>query len=380
MSKEIEISKILDMLDRDDCLHLENNEKTYREDDSLHEINLREILNIEDKSWDIPNNLIGQIMENVGGGGSNSENSGFPSDIENRPIWDFCAWYQPIHFFGPDWGIFVREDCVIDQAKNIARFIPISEVKRFSPHQFSTMMLKASFACLFLHEHFHHKVESFSLRLHVVTGVPKYLNYKKTIYRKTLLTDDCLEEALANADICQRITDEPYNNSFKTLTPFVKKYLHNSFNFDPPGYRMASEYLSKVKFELGLGNLQGQINEASLIPTKPSWEWGIASHMTRSLFSIQSNIYSVVKAGSKSILPSKHILPKPCSTNELIKILQNRGFSIVKGAGKGSHVKLKDSNGKTMILPGNRRELSIGVLNNTLKAIGLSIYDLKELI
>jgi predicted RNA binding protein YcfA (HicA-like mRNA interferase family) len=185
---------------------------------------------------------------------------------------------------------------------------------------------------------------------------------------------------MANADIFQRIVDDPYNQSFKKLTPYIKEYLANSFSFDPPGYRKAVNYLSGVSFELGLQKLQGQINEASLVPIKPTWEWGIASQMTRSLFSIQSNIYSVVKAGSRSILPTNNVLPKPCSTNELIKILQKRGFSIVKGGGKGSHVKLKDLKDKTIILPGNRRELSTGILNNTLKVIGLSIYDLNKLI
>jgi len=378
MTKDTDITKILDLLDRDNCLELDNEEKTYREDDLVNEINLKDILKEGDESWEISDNLAGEIMESAGGNPHNELR--WPPDVANHPIWDFCAWYQPIHFFGHGWGIFVREDCVINQAKIIASFIPKSEIYGLSSHQFSKMMLKASFACFFLHEHFHHKTESFGIRMHVASGIPKYLDYKKNVYRKTLLTDDCLEEAMANADIFQRIVDDPYSQSFKKLMPYIKDYLSHSFQFDPPGYRKASEYLSKANFDLGLQNLQGQINEASLTPTKPTWEWGIATHLTRSLFSIQSNIYSVVKAGSRSILPSSNILPKPCSTNEMIKILQTRGFNIVKGGGKGSHVKLKDSKGKTMILPGNRRELSIGVLNGTLKTIGLSINDLNNLI
>jgi len=378
MTKETNLTKILDMLDRDNCLELDNEEKTYIKDDLVNEINLRDILKIGDESWQISDNLADEIIESVGG--NLNRNSRWPSDVSDQPIWDICAWYQPIHFFGYDWGIFVREDCVINQAKIIASFIPKSDASSFSSREFSKMMLKASFACLFLHEHFHHKTESFAIRLHVASGVSKYLDYKRNIYRKTLRTDDCLEEAMANADIFQRIVDDPYNQSFKKLTPYIKEYLANSFSFDPPGYRKAVNYLSGVSFELGLQKLQGQINEASLVPIKPTWEWGIASQMTRSLFSIQSNIYSVVKAGSRSILPTNNVLPKPCSTNELIKILQKRGFSIVKGGGKGSHVKLKDLKDKTIILPGNRRELSTGILNNTLKVIGLSIYDLNKLI
>jgi predicted RNA binding protein YcfA (HicA-like mRNA interferase family) len=62
----------------------------------------------------------------------------------------------------------------------------------------------------------------------------------------------------------------------------------------------------------------------------------------------------------------------------LIKIFQSRGYSIVPG-GKGSHVKLRNTSGETMIIPGNRKDLSVGILNSALKSIGLSIGDLSSL-
>jgi predicted RNA binding protein YcfA (HicA-like mRNA interferase family) len=99
--------------------------------------------------------------------------------------------------------------------------------------------------------------------------------------------------------------------------------------------------------------------------------------MMRSFFNFKSNIYSVVSRGNRTVLPTK-ILPKSCSTQTLIKIFQSRGYSIVQG-GKGSHVKLRNAVGETMIIPGNRKDLSIGVLNSALKSIGLSIEDLSTL-
>jgi predicted RNA binding protein YcfA (HicA-like mRNA interferase family) len=63
----------------------------------------------------------------------------------------------------------------------------------------------------------------------------------------------------------------------------------------------------------------------------------------------------------------------------MIKIYQNKGYQIVPG-GKGSHVKLRNSRGETMILPGNRKELSIGVLNSALKSLGYSIGDLATIL
>ena len=36
-----------------------------------------------------------------------------------KDAWDVCAWYQPIHFHGFDWGIYVREECIIDLSSRL---------------------------------------------------------------------------------------------------------------------------------------------------------------------------------------------------------------------------------------------------------------------
>jgi predicted RNA binding protein YcfA (HicA-like mRNA interferase family) len=99
--------------------------------------------------------------------------------------------------------------------------------------------------------------------------------------------------------------------------------------------------------------------------------------MLRSLYNYKSNIYTVVNQGRKSVLPTK-IFPRVCSTRELIKIFENKGYVVVVSGGKGSHVKLKNQKGEVMILPGNRREISKGLLSSVLKTVGLSIFDLSS--
>ena len=46
--------------------------------------------------------------------------------------WDNCAWYQPIHYYGYDWGIFIRQECIYDQAIFIANRIDPSILRGIS--------------------------------------------------------------------------------------------------------------------------------------------------------------------------------------------------------------------------------------------------------
>ena len=376
------VEAIVSILDRDGALELDNEERTYGYEDEVNEIDWDKLWSSPDKFGEDPwlltnSDVIGEIL---GGIGRIDNPRPWPSDVANSDaaIWDVCAWYQPIHFFAYDWGIFIREDCLIKQASRIAAFLPPSHQPLMSSAQYATMLLKASFAAFYFHEHFHHKVESFGVRLHVVSGVSKYLPYKKNVYRRYLRTDDCLEEALANADSFLRFQSRPYTSILdQKIIHAVRDYLSATFPFDPPGYRMATNYLSSASFVAGSHLLQSQILEATNLPLKNPNDWTASPQMMRSFFNFKSNIYSVVSRGNRTVLPTK-ILPKSCSTQTLIKIFQSRGYSIVQG-GKGSHVKLRNAVGETMIIPGNRKDLSIGVLNSALKSIGLSIGDLSTL-
>jgi hypothetical protein len=116
--------------------------------------------------------------------------------------WDTCAWYQPMHFFGNDWGIFIHRDCIREIAIWIARFLPKGTL--VSPPLIKALT-RAGFAVLFLHEQFHHKIESLGIRLHVVENSSRYLPYERKVYVPTCGTDDNLEEAIANADAFLRL-------------------------------------------------------------------------------------------------------------------------------------------------------------------------------
>ena len=54
-----------------------------------------------DDSWAVPSDVFdriaGETSATIGGAG------------QAHPGWDRCAWYQPIHFHGPAWGIFLYD-------------------------------------------------------------------------------------------------------------------------------------------------------------------------------------------------------------------------------------------------------------------------------
>ena len=120
---------------------------------------------------------------------------------------DIAAWYQPVHFHGNDWGIYIREDAIIRQRNHIAACLP--NAFKGAPyrvkHRLYRACYRASFAIYLLHEQYHHKTECLGVRLHIIENRSSYLPYFSNVYLALKGTDDNLEEALANAYIFRRI-------------------------------------------------------------------------------------------------------------------------------------------------------------------------------
>ena len=305
--------------------------------------------------------------------------AGDPSDVptEGATTWEPCAWYQPIHYFGYSWGIYIREECIINQAIEIAWFL--------TPGTQATKALMASLfrisaAIYFLHEHFHHKVESLGFRLHVTQRRSAYLAYMNIVYKVALNTDAQLEEALANADSYRRIANKPYSNWFGIYKPAVRTFLKWKFSISPPGYRKAVDYLDKEAFEEGENQLQARVSEANQNPNQPASEFDLAPHLLHSLLHVKSRIWFVVPRGKATVAPRGSIQPvATCSTSRLVQLCELEGYTQVRG-GKGSHVKLKKPHSPMIVIPGNRRELSPDTADTTLKILGHRLSDLPDLL
>lgn len=281
-----------------------------------------------------------------------------------------CAWYAPIHYFGHDWGIYIKEDCVMRHALQIAKFVDWRSVT-LSKHQIKKELLLSAFYVFYLHEQFHHKIESLGFRFLISTNSDRYLKYKSNVYKKFYMSDDCLEEALANAESYRRLSERRYKERVSSkIRNGVRDFLRFNIPLQPPGYRNGINYLSNENFQKGLWDLQSQMKEATLIPKTPSMHWGVASDMIRSMSKISDQIYFVIPKGRTPIFPT-HIDPSATtSSDKLIKaLIKFYGYVQVSG-GKGSHVKLKKQSSETLTIPGSSSSLTPGILKHVMNALG----------
>ena len=276
-----------------------------------------------------------------------SYGSGLGSSITSVSSLVTPAWYQPIHFFGHDWGIFIRLDCLHYQAKGIAREFKRQNkalIRQHGAYQVArkckNIFRKASFYCYYLHESYHHKVESFGFRLHVTRG-PRYVDYKRNVYRPNFLTKHCLEESLANASSFHRLSDKTYRDRLgPEITQAAKSFLEKRFHLASPGYREAIQYLTINRFLAGEREVQSQIMDGALnYQTNPDL-WIIAKGMMTGMCNIKSQIYQIVSPNHKPVLPQP-ILHLVISSQSMVKAAKLRGYTIKQG-GKGSHIKMEN--------------------------------------
>ena len=282
-----------------------------------------------------------------------------------------CAWYSPVHFFGHGWGIYIRESCVLSQAIELATFVHWRSV-RVPRWEIARHLLRSAFYVFFLHEQFHHKVESLGFRLLVSTGTDRYRPYKHNVYRHTYLTSDCLEESLANAESYRRLGEPRYAQRVDpAIRDGLRAFLNASIRNQPPGYREGVNYLSEPLYRAGLYDLQSRVLDGVVPTTTPAGHWSVAPNMITSLADITDDIYVVLPVGAQPIFRPTSVDPGATASSKALEgaLTRYHGYQPVPG-GKGSHIKLKKLGQPTIILPGNRPVLSPGVVKHALGAIG----------
>jgi predicted RNA binding protein YcfA (HicA-like mRNA interferase family) len=260
---------------------------------------------------------------------------------------------------------------------DIARMLPSSTP---ATPQLGLELVRSGFFVLFLHEQFHHRVESMGIRYLVVEGAGRYRPYKSGVYRPALNTNDNLEEALANANAFRRLSDPPYSKCVsQVVRDATRNFLRWRFPFDPPGYDQAPKYLSKAAFEKGTSLLHAQVQEANLRPARSLTDFEVAG-FDQSLFSINSRIWQVVRRGQASVLPGSSPY-KSIGTREMEQLAKARGYQPKPGAGKGSHIRMERPGAPSITIPSNRKDLSPGVIKSCLAALGgYSLSDIPRLL
>jgi len=243
--------------------------------------------------------ILGDPVYPIEGGSLEDDLSRPPIDFEEtgkHGQWEFdvCAWYQPIHYFGDDYGIFIRSRCIERVAKKIARSVDPSKLTG-SIGLAARQCRAAAFLGYLFHEFYHHKVEAFGVRLHAAKShfdlrsnqrkLP-YVEYNKNVYQvlKRQGSSDLLEESLANAFAYRHFNQRTYRGLLqKEILQVTRACLLAGFKYQPPGYNMAGHYLSNVLFSEGERRLQQQVLEGRLGKSQEGWDWCHATGMMRSL-------------------------------------------------------------------------------------------------
>jgi predicted RNA binding protein YcfA (HicA-like mRNA interferase family) len=293
---------------------------------------------------------------------------------------DALAWYAPIHRFGLNWGIYIYEESVFTIAAHIATYLgPARRIDAWMAQQ----LMRMSLSVLFLHEAFHHKVESFAIRSEVVRRQKVYLPYNENVYLPLMGTDELIEEALACTEMYTRIKQPTFQRGVSDrIFHATRSMLEDWIPTLPPGYRMGLGVLQVSKFENERNGLLSQINEGVISPVQHWDEWKIAPQMTRGLFSWREIAYVLIPKDKSSCVPwfSESINPLSISSRDLEKLIRKFGYSETPG-GKGSHRKYVHETLPTIILPNSRESLSPGVLRSVSRTLGVgSIRDLGAMI
>jgi hypothetical protein len=231
---------------------------------------------------------------------------------------------------------------------------------------------------LYLHEAFHHKAESFAIRLEIVEHVRRHQPYFQSVYGplRTSGSDDLLEEALACAEIVRRMHREAvYKRSIpEDVQLAVHETLRDWLPTLPPGYRAAPAFLMDAPFDTARNLLSSQIHEGRQHPMRRHDEWHLMPQGYKGLFDCRTVTHVLVPIGTEPIIPwfGQSPVPLSMSTDAMVKLALDEGYAIVPGGGKGSHIKLRADGNPMIIVPANRKSLSLKVLWSVATAHGRS--------
>ena len=245
--------------------------------------------------------------------------------------------------------------------------------------------MRAAFCILYLHEFYHHIVESFGIRLQTVQGRGSYVRYMENVYQRLKGNSNQLEEALANAYSYRRFRIKTYSKCLLTcIVKATELYLKKSFPASSPGYNQALKYLKSVDFKNGEHELQSRIQEGTLNHNLDSQRWNNSPNMMKGLFNCRSNIYEVVPSTRRGVLPpvGKNGIPlfyKVISKREIIKVCNKMGWILEPRVGKGSHSKLKKPGCGQIIVP-HGKELKIGTQKSILKTLKINEGQLTQIL
>lgn len=277
---------------------------------------------------------------------------------------DAIAFYLPFHLFlHSGWGVyFVFEEFV--------KFV-IAVWGRTEGRLDPVTLINLCKKFVYGHEAFHHRIESFVTKLEIVTLERKYLDRYLPYSKKVSGTGDDIEEALANA--------EGLNYACRTgrASKYEKAVFHRAIveisKGWGPGYNRMAEFLDVEELKHATRTYLDTIS--TITPTsRPQTHpniWGAFPSATRGIADVTTQGIFQVKKGSP-ILSRIPIDVRLFNVSSVKKKLKGKAGLTYKRPGKGSHEIWITPEGRTVVIPSSKRELSSGTLKSILRQAGIN--------
>jgi len=301
------------------------------------------------------------------------ENSQWPK--EKKPFileQHLLAWYQPMHFYGGNWGIYVLKSGLEEIMQSIASYC--SQIEMRSNPKFKSEIRFAAWQLLLLHEEFHHKVEMIATRSAVLSRSHSYRNYNQNVYAATKVSapHSCQEEALCDAYVFRNISKRLYKKVSKEIASASEEAWHDHMSAAVGPYAGSLSLIGESSFGNAIHRLIDQVNSAAVSPKASSLDWGVFPEFLNSLPNLKENTYLVedILTGANAGNPIFLALPK----KKLEKVISKYGY-FKSDEGDGSHEKWKKV-GSPFIILTNSREQSISVIKSTAKTLGMNVDEL----
>ncbi|OFW60364.1 MAG: hypothetical protein A2133_07235 [Actinobacteria bacterium RBG_16_64_13] len=209
------------------------------------------------------------------------------------------AIYISFHSPLPDrtWGVFFLEAPMREFVRKIIRDVRVS------------VALANSLAhnIVLAHELVHFRFDVYALGEELTLSRPLYLLYQQNVYDRVLYTDDCWEEALANAGALQRarFVDNRVARAASAQMQW-SDFVYRACKASPPGYSNVDVPKEEMQSHLG-GQLRFMDPKATVPPASATWvasSQGFAPDDSCPLFVVQNN--GVVRSKTRLTIPTRN--------------------------------------------------------------------------
>lgn len=280
------------------------------------------------------------------------------------PTPDAFAFYLPFHRYSEsDWGIYLSPEGV--------RHFAVTLWAQSSGRLDRPYCLVLARLLMYLHEFFHHIVESFATRLEVDRRVPLYNDAFECVFREQFARADIDEEALANAYALRRIADIIGRKKWpKQVQSLAMEQLTKLVAAMPYGYGRGASLQEDTAFYRARGEF-AETNHArytKMARMHPA-VWRNADHMFRGLENVVTHAcYIVPLHGWFSDRFKAHV--RFFRLADLKRVLLDHGASFDREG--GSHEIWRTADGRTVTIP-RHREIAEGTARAIARAAGLGM-------